>query len=118
MAIFLANENVPRDAVIAARGAGFDVAWVHEIAPGASDLVVLALARQEQRVVVTLDKDFGELAFRQGASAACGIILLRPHLRSPEYVSRFVVAVLSQPIPWAGNFCVAQVGRIRVVALA
>jgi predicted nuclease of predicted toxin-antitoxin system len=117
MASFLANENVPGDAVAAARAAGFDVAWISEIDPGASDPDVLRRAETEQRVLVTLDKDFGQLAFHQGATATCGVILLRPKLRSPDYLARFLVAVLSQPIDWIGNFCVAHDSRIRVVKL-
>jgi predicted nuclease of predicted toxin-antitoxin system len=62
MAGFLANENAPREAVLAARGAGHDVTWMVELQPGASDEIVLALARQEGRVLLTFDKDFCELA--------------------------------------------------------
>jgi hypothetical protein len=58
--------------------------------------------------------DFGWMAFRLGTAASCGVILMRPKLKSPDYVARFVVAVLSQPIAWRGSFCVAQEGRIRV----
>lgn len=64
---FLANENAPREAVLAARAAGFDVTWMVELQPGAGDEIVLALAQQEQRVLITFDKDFGELVFRHGA---------------------------------------------------
>jgi predicted nuclease of predicted toxin-antitoxin system len=66
MARYLANENAPRDAIFAARAAGFDVAWMVELQPGASDEVVLALAQRDGRVLITFDKDFGELVFRQG----------------------------------------------------
>jgi predicted nuclease of predicted toxin-antitoxin system len=62
MARFLANENAPRDAVVAARAAGFDVAWMVELQPGAGDEIVLSLAQQDDRVLITFDKDFGELA--------------------------------------------------------
>ena len=114
---FLANENAPREAVLAARGAGLDVAWVVELQPGVSDDAVLDLAKREDRVLVTFDKDFGELVFRHGRTASPGVILLRPRLRSPEIVSAFIVAVLSQPIDWPGNFTVAREGSLRVVPL-
>src|SRR5438876_9085784 len=45
---FLANENAPREAVLAARAAGFDVTWMVELQPGASDEIVLALAQREE----------------------------------------------------------------------
>src|SRR5206468_8190584 len=101
---FLANENAPRDAVLAARTAGHDVSWMVELQPGAADEIVLALARREDRVLVTFDKDFGELVCRHGRGGAPGVILLRPRLRSPEIVTAFIVMVLSQPIDWPGHF--------------
>jgi len=117
MAKFLANENMPGAAVEAARGAGVDITWVREISPGISDNEVLALSQAEGRVLVTFDKDFGEMAFDQGKTATPGIILLRPRLRSPEHVARFTAALLTQPIDWGGNFSVAQEGRLRVVPM-
>jgi predicted nuclease of predicted toxin-antitoxin system len=117
MARFLANENVPIEAVDEARRVGFDLEWIREIMPGADDDAVLARSIAEQRVLVTFDKDFGDMAFRQGKSATYGVILMRPRLRAPDYVSRFVIGVLSQPIHWEGLFCVAREGRLRTVPL-
>jgi predicted nuclease of predicted toxin-antitoxin system len=117
MSKFLANENVPGDVVQAVRQSGYDVAWVSEAAPGAGDDDVLAMALAQGRVLLTFDKDFGDLAFHRGRTATCGVILLRPRLRSPAYLSRFVVDVLQQPVAWDGNFSVAQEGRLRVVPL-
>lgn len=117
MAQFLANENAPREAVLAARAAGFDVSWMVELQPGASDDVVLALAQRETRVLITFDKDFGELVFRHGRAGSLGVILLLPRLRSPEIVAAFIVTILSQPIDWTGHFTAAREGSLRVVPL-
>jgi len=117
MVKFLANENVPAEAVDAARKAGHDVAWVSEVVPGAADEAVLSFALSEGRVLVTFDKDFGKLAFGSGRKASCGIILLRPRLRSPSHLSQFLINVLSQQIDWSGRFSVAQEDRLRVVPL-
>jgi predicted nuclease of predicted toxin-antitoxin system len=117
MTRFLAHENIPTEAVDAARQAGLDVAWVRELNPGTVDDVVLSLALADRRVLVTFDKDNGELAFRRGQTATPGVILLRTRLREPDVVARFVVAVLTQPIPWEGHFCVARDGRIRLIPL-
>ena len=65
MAKFLANENVPGAAVHAAQQAGIDLTWVRDTSPGSDDESVLAVAKTGSRVVVTFDKDFGELAFRK-----------------------------------------------------
>ena len=73
----LANENFPQAAVDALRQEGHDVLWVRTESPGISDRDVLSLAQLDARVVVTFNKDFGELAFRYGLPAECGIILFR-----------------------------------------
>src|SRR4029077_14814544 len=90
--------------------------WIREIMPGADADDVLARSIAEQRVLVTFDKDFGDMAFRQGKLATYGVILMRPRLRAPDYVSRFIIGVLSQPIRWEGHFCVAREGRLRTVS--
>ena len=117
MAKFLANENMPSAVVKAVRQVGHDLTWIAESSPGIHDDVVLASALAEGRVLLTFDKDFGEMAFRQGKTAACGVILFRPRLRSPSYLAQFVVAVLGQAVAWEGNFSVAQEGKLRVVPL-
>ena len=113
----MANENVPGDVVAALRGDQHDVAWMHEVAAGSPDEVVLALALSEGRVLLTFDKDFGELAFRRGLPATPGVILLRPRVRSLSYLIRFTRAVLNQGLAWEGHFAVAEEGRLRLVPL-
>jgi predicted nuclease of predicted toxin-antitoxin system len=117
MSSFLANENVPRDVVEAIRQAGIDLEWVQETAPGAADPQVLAMALADNRVLVTFDKDFGELAFRLGLDSSCGVVLLRPRLRSPQFLAQFVVTVLQQPVTWQGHFAVASESQVRVLPL-
>lgn len=53
----LANENFPGDAVEALRALGHDVYWVRLEAPGSSDQEVLAREQQENRLLLTFDKD-------------------------------------------------------------
>jgi predicted nuclease of predicted toxin-antitoxin system len=118
MATFLANENMPANAVRAAQTAGIDLIWVRDIMPGAKDDAVLAAAVADERVLVTFDKDFSEMDFNLGRTASPGIVLLRPRLRSPAVVAAFTVAVLTQAVLWEGNFCVAREGRPRVVPLS
>ncbi|HVA45165.1 MAG TPA: DUF5615 family PIN-like protein [Pirellulales bacterium] len=117
MAAFLADENVPQEVVDAARQAGHDLKWIKELQPGVDDDTVLRTSMAENRVLLTFDKDFGEMAFRQGKSATCGVILFRPRVHFPDYVARFVIAVLGQSVNWEGHFAVAQEGRLRVVPL-
>ena len=73
----LADENVPARLVVALRAAGWDLVWVREDAPGASDEKILEWAQLDQRVVLTFDKDFGDLAYEARLPAEAGVILVR-----------------------------------------
>ena len=81
---FLANENFPGDAVTALQTVGHDVIWVRTAAPGAKDEDILAWAMRDDRVLLTFDKDFGELAWRSELPASCGIVLLRIPMPLPS----------------------------------
>jgi predicted nuclease of predicted toxin-antitoxin system len=60
---FLADESVEREIVVALRS-HFDVTYVTEFMQSAADDAVLRRANDEGRILITLDKDFGELVFR------------------------------------------------------
>lgn len=113
----LANENFPREAIEALRKDGQDVVWVRTEFPGASDREVLAHAEAENRIVVTFDKDFGELAFRSGLRITCGVILFRITPRSHGFVANFAVKVFRVRNDWAGHFSVVEEHRIRMIPL-
>jgi predicted nuclease of predicted toxin-antitoxin system len=59
----LADENIPLAAIDLLRKRGHDVLAVSEIAPSICDEDVLLMAKDEGRILLTFDKDFGELAF-------------------------------------------------------
>lgn len=80
----LANENLPGPVVAALRKLGHDVDWIKESMPGAGDSAILALAQREDRVVVTCDTDFGELAFRSRLPAESGVVLIRLEWIDPD----------------------------------
>ncbi|MFW6161483.1 MAG: DUF5615 family PIN-like protein [Planctomycetota bacterium] len=113
----LADENFPAKVVVTLRQRGHDVAWVRTESPGSSDPDVLARAVSEERVLVTFDKDFGELAYRAGLPAQSGVVLFRFHPVSPAFVVRRVVAVLESRDDWAGHFSVVEEARLRMSAL-
>jgi predicted nuclease of predicted toxin-antitoxin system len=51
---------------------------------GETDDAILARAQSELRILISQDKDFGELAFRSGLPSDCGVILFRLQGQSPE----------------------------------
>ena len=81
---------------------------------GADDQTILARAQAESRLVVTQDKDFGELAFRLGLPAECGIILFRLAGDDPDGDIRRIVEVIESRTDWAGQFAVVTDDRIRM----
>jgi len=113
----LANENFPGDAIAALQQRGHDVVWVRTDTPGSSDIEILARAQRENRIVVTFDKDFGELAFRSGLPASSGIILFRISIPSSAHVARVTVAAFESRNDWAGHFAVVEDRRIRMTPL-
>lgn len=113
----LANENFPLDAVAALREAGHDVAWIREDSRGTSDAKILLRAQEENRIVVTFDKDFGELAFRSRLPAQSGVILFRITPKSPQHIAQAAVQALASRDNWIGHFSVVEDNRIRMTSL-
>lgn len=73
---FVADESVDYQIVVRLREDGHEVSYVAERDSGISDDVVLAQARREDAILLTSDKDFGELVFRQRL-VNNGVLLLR-----------------------------------------
>jgi predicted nuclease of predicted toxin-antitoxin system len=113
----LANENIPGDAITALRAHGHDVAWVRADAPGSSDEANLARAASEQRLLITLDKDFGELVFHRGLAASCGVVLFRISAATSSAVAERIAGTLDSRTDWANHFSVVDDRRIRILPL-
>jgi len=111
---FLANENFPGSAVAALEAAVHDVVWVRIAGPGATDLDVLAWAVREQRILLTFDKDFGELARGSALPPACGVILFRTPMPKSSEIGRRLADVIAGRDDWAGYFSVVEPGRVRM----
>ena len=110
----LADENFPGDVIRTLRKLGHDVLSAKEAAAGASDTLVLERAIAESRIVLTLDKDFGELAYRKLEPSECGVILIRLFGNSPKADNDRIVSVIERHTEWAGKFSVVTHDRIRV----
>lgn len=115
--LFLANENFPGSAVAALVDAGHDVTWIRTAAPGTNDPEILAWAVREGRILLTFDKDFGELARKAALPESCGIVLFRIPMPPPDEVGTRLAAVISTRDDWAGHFSVVELGRVRMRAL-
>ncbi len=115
---FLANENFPGAAVKLLEAAGHDVIWVRTAAPGTSDADVLAWAVREERILLTFDKDFGELARASPLPAKCGVVLFRMPMPKPADAGQRLADLIAARDDWAGHFSVVEPGRVRMRLLA
>ena len=113
--MILADENVVSAIVRRLAADGWDVAWIAEVSPSIDDQDVLDRAVQAGRILVTDDKDFGELVVREGRPHR-GVVLFRlagmPLGDRAELVSRLFAASFAE---LAGAFTVLdRSGRVRV----
>ena len=111
---FLADESCDFAVVRALRAAGHDVVAVAETARGAKDIDVIALARKGGPVLVTEDKDFGQLVYAGGKGGA-GVVLIRfpaPARRLVPGAVLDLVARFGDRLPT--SFVVLEPGRVRI----
>ncbi len=79
------------------RAAGHHVLAVAEVARGARDSEIIRLARDEGRVLLTEDKDFGELVYAGGKSGA-GVVLIRFPAPARRLLARAVLDLVARLI--------------------
>src|SRR6516162_9040702 len=95
------------------QAAGQDVFWTGDLAHDPGDEDILAQAHQEQRVLITLDKDFGELAIRRGLPH-CGIVrLVNISARQQGGVSQQVMTQYGLELI-QGAIITVEAGRVRI----
>jgi len=93
--IFVADESVDQPIVCFLRNEGYTVIAVVEMEPGISDAAVLEIANQEGCVLLTADKDFGELIFRDHRYSF-GIVLIRLSGLGPAAKASVVTTAIGQ----------------------
>lgn len=96
------------------REAGYDVLGVRDIDPKASDSEILSIAVSEQRIIITMDKDFGELVYHSGQKHAGVLILRIEDARRSEKIQVVKYILSNYAHQLQGNFSVYQHGRLRI----
>jgi len=111
---FLADESCDFAVVHALRKAKHDVLAVAEITPRAADSDVIRLARKQKRILLTEDKDFGQLVYASGQKAL-GVVFLRFPVSARDIIAKdMVMLVEDQKEKLFGSFVVVQPGKIRI----
>lgn len=111
---FLADENVPRASILSLRAAGHDVASIREESRGVSDELILLRAHDEERVILTFDRDYGELIFRRHLPKSAGVVYFRLTTADPvDAARRFIQILETGVLPLAGRFTVVDEILVR-----
>ena len=114
MTRFLADESCDFNLVRILREAGHDVLAVCEISPRAEDLEVIERAVREDRVLLTEDKDFGQLVFAYGKDVR-GVVFFRYPVSARQKICEEVIRLVKQHgKKLSGCFVVVEPGRVRI----
>ena len=110
----LADESVDRQIVERLRQDGHDVLYI-AVEPNISDNIVFDRANEKSALLVTGDKDFGEIVFRDNRLSSGGVVLLRLAGLSAEKKAEIVAeAFQTQGAVFPNHFSVVAPGKIRV----
>jgi predicted nuclease of predicted toxin-antitoxin system len=111
---FLANENFPNPAIQLLRSNGFYVKSIREETPGVPDGSVLEIAKTENLIILTFDKDYGEIIFRYGLINPPAVIFFRYKGIPPLFAGNILLRLLTdKSIYFPGNFTIIEENNIR-----
>jgi predicted nuclease of predicted toxin-antitoxin system len=91
----LADENFPSASIDQLNEAGLDTQSVLKLSPGIPDKEIILLANQERRLILTFDRDFGHLIFKEGLIPENGVIYFRLQNFKPITPARLVIEMLN-----------------------
>lgn len=110
----VADESVEGPTIYALRDAGHAVLFIAESSPGIEDSEVLMIARREAALLLTADKDFGELVFRN-REPHCGVMLIRSPQDDPdENAANALAAIRQHGLELVGRFSVLSGRALRI----
>jgi len=115
--LLLADENFPKPAVESLRAAGHHVLWVRTDLAGARDINLLDFAEPTERILLTLDKDFWQIAVqRRIPLEKSGVVLFRIHPATPANLKPLVDSFIAANTAWPGYISIITADGIQVMA--
>ncbi len=110
----VADECIDLQIVACLRNEGHEVFYVAEMDPGIPDETVLERANQNNALLLTTGKDYGELIFRQNRISS-GVLLIRLTGLSQIEKARIVSSIIhDHSIELSQSFTVVSPGRVRI----
>ena len=111
---FLANENFPIPSVKILRSIGLDVKNVGGNLQGISDHQVIEITQKENLIILTFDKDYGELIFRLAAKNPPSVVFFRHKGNNPEFAGKLLTDLIEEnKIQLERTFTVIEEHNIR-----
>ncbi|MBI1770661.1 MAG: DUF5615 family PIN-like protein [Bacteroidetes bacterium] len=111
---FLANENFPLPSILLIRQAGHEVLSVSESLSGISDMEVIEKAKADRSIILTFDKDYGEIIFKHGHENPPAVIFFRYKGDSPESAGQLLIDLMkSGKLKLEDKFTVIENESIR-----
>ena len=90
----LANENFPYKSIYYLRSKGYDILSIGMDNPSILDSEIMAIAINEERTILTFDRDYGELIFRHNYKPESGVIYLRLEEYEPDEPGYIIEQIL------------------------
>ena len=94
----LADENQHPLVIAQLRAAGHQVEWIKETSPGAADADILNRPDIGSLVLMTYDRDFGDLIFNHGFPTPRSIIYARLNRVTPNLVANHILSLIEAGI--------------------
>jgi predicted nuclease of predicted toxin-antitoxin system len=111
---FLANENFPLLSIRLLRQAGHRVASIIQEAPGSKDEEILKWAFTERLIILTFDRDYGELIYRHRDLKPAGVVYFRFGPAAPSEPAEILINILDRAdLSVIGKFTIVERGRVR-----
>ncbi len=108
----LVDESTGKKLVLLLAKSGHDVLYVGDIMPSASDEEILRKAQKEGRILVSDDKDFGELIVRLHQPTT-GVILIRTETVIPKERHMLIEKIIKEIDP-KGKLVIIKEDRVRI----
>ncbi len=115
---FIADENIPLKVVKRLKEENINIDSITSVQPGLKDEEIGRISEREKVVIITFDKDFGEIVFRKSLKPF-GVILLRIPPKSVDYIFEFLKWLLIESkIEFEGKLVVVRENKIREVRIS
>lgn len=111
---FLANENFPKPSIVILRSAGYEITSIAEKHPGISDQEVVQMARRDNLVILTFDKDYGEIIFKEAQAGPPSVVIFKFKGSDPQFAGTHLVNLLEKKsLSFEKTFTVVEEENIR-----